>query len=548
MLWQAVALGHLFPSPRSVHALEVAGITLPSASMGACDGFSDEAGSAFWRLSLPGVTPGHAVLPDPRTSGAALRSAQQRTRTDSQVIGEAIVAAHLTPAAVTLKRTPRPSTSAIAATLAYSFLAAPEWNKVALMAAGGHVLGARRRWLGPLVSDVLRGYLRAPVDAPRELAARIRHAEPFVEALVKAAQQRKPIRLAHYVLAPAVARENTPRQTPRINNLGDLAQLLQLTPGELEWFADTRHWNRLAARKLQHYRYEWRVRPGRLPRLLEVPAPRLRAIQRTVLRELLYPVELHDAAHGFVPGRSAVTGAGQHTGQEVVVNLDLVSFFAKVTAGKVFGALRQVGFPETVAHRLAGICTHRVSPRILALMPPGGDPAERFALRQALSQPHLPQGSPTSPMLANLSVRRLDSRLAGLSEKFDGVYTRYADDLAFSGGKDLARRADAFIASVTMIVQDQGHEINRLKTRVRPASVRQSVTSVVVNQRTNLARSDVDRLKAILHNCRTRGPESQNWDGHPDFRGHLLGRISWVATLNPERGAKLLREFHRIQW
>ena len=182
------------------------------------------------------------------------------------------------------------------------------------------------------------------------------------------------------------------------------------------------------------------------------------------------------------------------------------------------------------------------------MMPPGGDPEQRFALRQALSQPHLPQGSPTSPMLANLSLRRLDSRLAGLAEKFDGVYTRYADDLAFSGGNELARRADVFVRTDTMIVQDEGHGVNRLKTRVRPASVRQVVTSVVVNKRTNMARSEFDRLKAILHNCHIHGPESQNQDGHPDFRGQLLGPISWAAALNQERGAKLLQDFHRIQW
>jgi RNA-directed DNA polymerase len=526
--------------------------------MNACDGFSDEAGSVLWRTSLPGDTPGHAVLPDPRTSDASSRSAQQGNRTDSQVIGEAIAAmspeteavkpALVTTAAAVLKRTPSPSASAIAATLAQAFLASPEWSPAGLRDAATQVLGARRRWLGPLVSHVLQGYPRPPTDAPRELAARIRHAEPFAEALAKATRQRKPLRLANYVLAPAVARENRPPRTPRIDTLADLAQLLQLTLGELDWFADTQHWNRTSTRKLQHYRYLWRSRSGRLPRLLEVPAPRLRAIQRTVLRELLYPIELHDAAHGFVPGRSAVTGAALHTGQEVVVNLDLVTFFANVTAGRVFGTLRQAGFTEAVAHRLTGICTHRVPPRVLSMMPPGGDPEQRFALRHALSQPHLPQGSPTSPMLANLSLRRLDSRLAGLAEKFDGVYTRYADDLAFSGGSELARRADAFIASVTAIVQDEGHGVNRLKTRVRQASVRQVVTSVVVNQRTNMARSEFDRLKAVLHNCHAHGPKSQNQDGHPDFRGHLLGRISWAAALNQERGAKLLQDFHRIQW
>ena len=458
------------------------------------------------------------------------------------------VAAPVTTAAATLKRTPRPTHSAIAQTLAQAFLASPQWHKTDLVDAGAHVLGARRRWLGPLVTHVLRGYPRPPLDAPRELAAMIGGCDAFLEAAAKAVQQRKPILIANYVLAPSTARDRRQTGVPRIDTLDELAQRLKLSSGELEWFADPKHWNRTAARKLQHYRYEWRTRPGRLPRLLEIPAPRLRSIQRTVLRELLYPVELHDAAHGVVPGRSAVTGAAQHTGRDVVLNLDLQTFFAKVTAGRVFGTLRQAGYPEAVAHRLTGMLTHVVPPRVLSQMPAGGDAAQRFALRQALSLPHLPQGAPTSPTLANLSLRRLDSRLAGLAATFDGGYTRYADDLAFSGGLELARRTDAFVRAATGIIEDQGHGVNQLKTRVSRSGVRQTVTSVVVNERTNVPRADFDRLKAIVHNCRVHGPESQNWNGHPDFRGHLLGRISWVAALNPARGATLRQDFLRIQW
>lgn len=454
----------------------------------------------------------------------------------------------ITTAAATLKRTPRPSTDAIAHTLAQAFLASPQWTKADLVDAGAHVLGARRRWLGPLATLVLGAYPRPPVDAERELAAMIGGSNPFVEVVAKAAQQRKPLVIANYVLAPSVARERRQAGVPAINTLGELAQRLKLSNGELEWFADPQHWNPTAARKLQHYRYEWRTRPGRLPRLLEIPAPRLRAIQRTVLRDLLYPLELHDAAHGFVPGRSAVTGAARHTGKDVVLNVDLQTFFAKVTAGQVFGTLRQAGYPEAVAHRLTGILTHVVPPRVLSRMPPGGDPAQRFALRKALTLPHLPQGAPTSPTVANLSLRRLDSRLAGLAATFDGGYTRYADDLAFSGGQDLARRTDAFLRAATEIIEDQGHRVNQSKTRVRRASTRQTVTSVVVNERTNVARPDFDRLKAILHNCLKHGPESQNREDLPDFRAHLQGRISWVSALHPTRGAKLLEIFNRINF
>lgn len=451
-----------------------------------------------------------------------------------------------TRAAAVLARTSRPTPDALAAALAHAFLSAEDWSKPALIAAGSGILGARRRWLGPLAAHVLSSYHRRPADAPRELAAVVLGSGAFREAVEKAARRRKPITLVHYAASPAQARDAL---IPRLDTLAELADTLGLTVGELEWFADARHWNRTArSTRLQHYRYQWRRRPGRVPRLLEIPHPRLRTLQRQVLRELLAPIPLHNAAHGFVPGRSAVSGAVLHTGSEVVVNLDLAAFFAHVTPGKVFGVLRQAGFTETVAHRLAGLCTHAVPVGVIAEMPPGGDPADRFALRKALAVAHLPQGAPTSPMLANLALRRLDSRLSGWAGSFDAVYTRYADDLAFSGGAGLARRADAFVRGAGRIVADEGHTLNRLKTRVHPAGVRQSVTGVVVNERTNVTRQEFDRLKAELHNCAIHGPEGQNRDGHADFRAHLLGRIAWVASVNPARGARLRADFSRISW
>ena len=454
----------------------------------------------------------------------------------------------ITPASATLRRTPRLSDSAVASALAHGFLNTMQWTRPALIDAGAELLGARRRWLGPVADEVLAAYLRPPIDAPRELAAVILGCEPFARALAKAAAQRKPIQLAHHELAPAQARENRAPRVPQIDTLAQLATLLHVSSGELEWFADAQHWNRKANPRLRHYRYTWLHRPGRVPRLLEIPAPRLRAIQRIVLKELLYPLEIHDAAHGFVPGRSAVTGAALHTGQDVVLNLDLVSFFARVSAGNVFGALRRAGYTESVAHRLVGICTHIVPPAVLSAMPPGGNPEQRFALRQALATPHLPQGAATSPVLANLSLRRLDARLTGLAQSFAGTYTRYADDLTFSGGGKLARSPWYFINIAAEIIQAQGHDLNTQKSRVRTASQRQSVTSVVVNERPNVVRSEFERLKAILHNCKVHGPATQNRDGHTDFRAHLAGRIAWISSLNEVRGARLRREFQRIKW
>ncbi|KGJ75702.1 hypothetical protein GY21_09685, partial [Cryobacterium roopkundense] len=228
--------------------------------------------------------------------------------------------------------------------------------------------------------------------------------------------------------------------------------------------------------------------------------------------------------------------------------LDLTTFFARVTGARIYGTLRRAGLPEAVAYTITGLCTTAAPPRVIAAMPAGGRPEERFALRQALAATHLPQGAPSSPMLANLALRRLDSRLAGWAAAASSVYTRYADDLAFSGDLTLARRADAFARGVERIVAAEGHLVNPHKTRVRRASVKQTVTGIVVNTQTNMSRQESDRLKAIIHNCARHGPESQNRGAHPEFRAHLLGRLSWLETLNPARGRKLRAEFSRIHW
>ncbi|MFZ7088839.1 reverse transcriptase family protein [Curtobacterium sp. RRHDQ10] len=438
-------------------------------------------------------------------------------------------------------------TAGVATILADVFLAADDWTVDALLAAGTAAVGPHRRFVPMAVLAALRGYPRAPRDAPRELAAFLQSVDGFAEAVRRSAA-RSPIVVASHPVVPAEAPTNT-GHVPRIETVADLARLLDLTIGRLDWFADTKLWNdRARDDVLHHYGHVWRPRPGRVPRLLEVPKPRLRAVQRTALDEVLTFLPVHDAAHGFIPGRSAVTGAALHTGRQAVVALDLAHFFAAVSAPQVFGLLRRSGLSEPVAHTLTGLCTHVVPARVLAGMPPGGSPEDRATLRRALRTPHLPQGAPTSPTLANVSVRRLDVRLAGWAAAADATYTRYADDLVFSGDDRFAARVDAFVRGVGRIVADEGHTLNARKTRVRRQGVRQSVTGIVVNDRPSVGRAEFDRLKAILHNCVEHGPDGQDRRGVADFRAHLRGRVGWFEQVHPERGARLLAEFRRITW
>jgi hypothetical protein len=154
-------------------------------------------------------------------------------------------------------------------------------------------------------------------------------------------------------------------------------------------------------------------------------------LQRQILASLLRLIPTHAAAHGFVPGRSPHSFAAPHGGRRMVIRLDVTSFFAAVSARRVYGMLRAAGFPEPVAHTLTGLCTTVTPPSVLTHAPasvPNRD--YRLALLRA---PHLPQGAPTSPALANLCGFHLDRRLTGLAARYGARYTRYADDLAFSG-------------------------------------------------------------------------------------------------------------------
>jgi hypothetical protein len=230
-----------------------------------------------------------------------------------------------------------------------------------------------------------------------------------------------------------------------------------------------------------------------------------------------------------VRGLSARTHALPHTGRRVVVRLDLGDFFAAVAAARVYGIFRSAGYPEAVAHTLTGLCTNAV--------PLSASVPEHFRLSRRLATPHLPQGAPTSPALANLAAFSLDRRLTGLAAAVGARYTRYADDLVLSSDRRL-RTPQAMIAE---IAADEGFRVNAGKTRVMGHGTRQTVTGVVVNAHPNVPREEYDRLKAILHRARLDGPAGLD-------PAHLLGRIAWVESLNPARGSKLRARFAAVDW
>ena len=177
------------------------------------------------------------------------------------------------------------------------------------------------------------------------------------------------------------------------------------------------------------------------------------------------------------------------------MNLDLEDFFPSIGFPRVRSVFKRAGYSPAVATILALLCTE--CPRRVM---------EYDGVRySAATGPRgLPQGACTSPGLSNQVARRLDRRLGGLAGKLGITYTRYADDLTFSGDGELEGRVGYLMARVRHIAQDEGFAVNEAKSRVLRRNAAQVVTGLVVNGRPGVPRAEVRRLRAILHRARKK--------------------------------------------
>jgi retron-type reverse transcriptase len=431
----------------------------------------------------------------------------------------------------------------VARNLAAAFLAGA-WTPRALLRQAAIVLGLRSRKLQRrLIAELIEATPDEYPPSPDWLVSFLLRSHPFKQV----SRNRRSTRV---FLAPArfaPAERFASLDVPRLATPGDLAQWLEISIDQLNWLSDgRRQQGRTDIPILQHYRYSFMPKRSGPPRLIEAPKPKLMAIQRRMLYAMLDPMPVHDRVHGFVAGRSCLTAAQIHAGEHVVITVDLKDFFLNTRISRVHAIFRSLGYPWAVARALTGLCSASTPMSVFARLPA----AQRHDwLTQKIYQAaHLPQGAPTSPTLANLSAFRLDKRVAALARVYGAQYTRYADDLAFSGDHAFATSSTTFLSAVESIARDEGFLLHNQKTRVMRRCRCQRVTGLVVNDHINVPRTAYDELKAILYNCRKNGPDSQNRAGLRDFRAHLEGRVAWVEQVNIQRGQKLRRIFDEISW
>ncbi|MEM9413681.1 MAG: reverse transcriptase family protein [Planctomycetota bacterium] len=211
-------------------------------------------------------------------------------------------------------------------------------------------------------------------------------------------------------------------------------------------------------------------------RKIHSPNSELKKVQRLILRRLLGKLKTHQCATAFKSGVSFVDNARCHQCQDVVVNFDLVGFFESIPETVVKQYFFQIGWNRQAARLLAKLTTHNGC---------------------------LPQGAPTSPAISNLVNYLLDVRLFKIAERYDAVYTRYADDITISSSMKFLY-VHELIRDILLVVRSSGYEPHiKKKFDVRRQHQCQEVTGLVVNERANLSRKKRRWLRAVEHRFKT---------------------------------------------
>ena len=251
------------------------------------------------------------------------------------------------------------------------------------------------------------------------------------------------------------------------------------------------------------------------PRLLYVPDPRLKAIQRRIAQRLLCYEEVSRFAMAYRIGGSTLANARPHVGRPVLLKLDIRHFFDHI----LYPMVKDAAFP---AERYSE--SNRI---LLSLL---------CVYRDALVQ-----GAPTSPVISNIILRDFDETVGEWCRQRKIHYTRYCDDMTFSGDLDPSP-VHTFVADR---LREMGFFLNEKKTVVAKAGQKQLVTGLVVNDKVRVPASYRKRLRQELYFCQKYGVRSHMERAHISgeeraYLRRLLGQVQHVLSADREDPAFLL--------
>ena len=241
-------------------------------------------------------------------------------------------------------------------------------------------------------------------------------------------------------------------------------------------------------------------------RLISEPLPSLKDIQLWILKNILYKIPVSPVAKAYKPNVRIIENLKFHRNQPKVLTLDLENFFPSIKINAIQNIFIDLGYSKFVSRLLAKLCT---------------------------KEDALPQGAPTSPYLSNLIFKKADALIFDFCKQRKIRYTRYADDLCFSGNFD----EKELLEKVSSVIEDMNFSINKSKTKLMLPNTRQTVIGIVVNEKPQVVFHKRNALRQAVYYIKKFGfNEHQEYKGilQKNYLEHLLGKINFVLQINPK--------------
>ena len=269
-----------------------------------------------------------------------------------------------------------------------------------------------------------------------------------------------------------------------------------------------------------YYRYFEIDKKSGGKRNISEPLPSLKEIQRWILDSILYKIEPSPNAKAYIPGRSIKDNARFHRKQNTVLSVDILDFFGSIKFKQVYTTFCSLGYSFPVSMLLAKLSTLRGC---------------------------LPQGAPTSAAISNIICIGIDEKFRELTLDKRIRYTRYADDITFSGDVDPA----IFIPMISKVLLEHGFRMNKKKTKVMKRHQRQVVTGIVVNSKMQVPKETRRLLRQNLYFIEKFGLESHLENRRitrSHYVNHLMGLLNHTLFVNPQdksalKGMALLKTY-----
>ncbi|MFE8701549.1 retron St85 family RNA-directed DNA polymerase [Cytobacillus sp. FJAT-54145] len=256
-------------------------------------------------------------------------------------------------------------------------------------------------------------------------------------------------------------------------------------------------------------------------RLVLAPSFNLKSIQKWILENILYNYQVSENATGFVKGKSILDNALPHVAKDVVFNLDIKDFFPSVTFKQVFYIFYNKGYTKEISFTLTKLLTYKET---------------------------LPQGSPASPYIANIICKRMDQFLENLAKTHNANYTRYADDITFSGDTNI----ENIINPIRSIINNEGFTINEKKVRIQNRNSMQEVTGLTVNNAVKVKRKYKKKLEQHIYYCQKHGVFSHlkytGLENKSYFKEYLYGMANFIKMIEPDVGNRYIDSLNEIIW